>query len=101
MAAYSISVTIDETSIQVKPDTLSMTTNDDVSWTGTNARKFSIVFEDEAVFGRREIAHDQAGRPQRTTHKGRHKYSVVASDSGLVLDPVIIVGDPPTGPTPP
>jgi len=101
MATHRISVTVGDTSIQVNPDTLTMTSVDEVHWAGTNARKFTIVFDHEGVFGRRELEHAIATTPQRARAKGRYKYTVVSNDQpNLKLDPVIIVGDPPTGPTP-
>jgi hypothetical protein len=101
MPTHQILVTVEKDSIRVSPETLTMTLIDDVQWAGTNARKFSIVFDDEGVFGRREMDHSIATARQRARLKGRFKYTVVsAEDRALKLDPVIIVGDPPTGPHP-
>jgi hypothetical protein len=101
MATHKISVTVGDTSIKVEPDTLKMTSADEVHWAGTNPRKFSIVFDNEGVFGRRELDHAVATTRQRARTKGRFKYTVVSSEKPAVkLDPVIIIGDPPTGPTP-
>jgi hypothetical protein len=98
MARYTIHVTVDDASIQVDPETLVMTSADDVQWAGTNARRFSIAFEDEAAFGSRELEHAIATTPQRARRRGRFKYSVIsADDRNVVLDPIVIVGDPPTG----
>ncbi len=99
MASHTISVTVDTASIQVKPTTLEMTTADEVKWAGTNPRKFSIVFDHEGVFGRHELEHAIASRGQRPRAKGRFKYSVVSEENpGLMLDPEVVVGDPPSGP---
>jgi hypothetical protein len=101
MATHKVSVTVDAKSIRVEPDTLTMTSADDVHWAGTNARKFSLVFEHEGVFGRRDLDHAMATTRQRARIKGRFKYTVVSlDDGGVQLDPVIIVTDPPTGPNP-
>ena len=101
MATHKISVTVEKGSIVVEPDTLTMTSEDDVHWGGTNARAFSIVFDDDQAFGKRELRHAEATTRQRARAKGRFKYSVVsAEDPGVTLDPIIIVGDPPTGPHP-
>ena len=99
MPTHRIQVTVENDKISVTPDSLSMTTADEVQWAGTNPKKFSIVFDDEAVFGQRELGHSLATARQKARRKGRFKYSVVSEDDpGLVLDPVIIVGDPPTDP---
>jgi hypothetical protein len=101
MATHRISVTVDDASIRVTPETLTMTSDDEVHWAGTNPRRFSIVFEKESPFETRELAHDQAASKRRARSKGRFKYVVVsADDPGLRLDPVIIVDDPPSGPHP-
>lgn len=101
MPTHRIAVTVDASTIRVEPDSLAMTIQDEVHWKGTNPRRFSIVFDDEGVFGKKELAHDEAGKQQRARIKGRFKYTVVsADDPGLMLDPVIIIGDPPTIPDP-
>ena len=101
MASYKISVTVGEDQIQVSPETLTMTSVDDVQWAGSNDRAFSIVFDDERAFGRRELEHSVARAANRARAKGRFKYTVVAADDpNLKLDPIIIVGDPPTSPRP-
>ena len=101
MATHRISVTVDADSIRVDPDTLTMTSADEVQWAGTNPRKFSLVFEQEGAFGRRELDHDSATTGQKARTQGRFKYTVVSmEDRSVQLDPVIIVTDPPTGPNP-
>ena len=102
MATHRISVTVEKDRIQVAPDPLAMSSSDDVQWTGTNARAFSIVFDDEKAFGRLELDHATARGPNRARSKGRFKYTVVSGDDPKVkLDPIIIVGDPPTTPPTP
>lgn len=97
MAVHKISVSVDARSIRVTPDPLSMSDKDDVHWAGTGPRKFSIVFDDARVFGKRELSHSEATSQQRPKVKGSFKYTVVAADDpGLVLDPEIIIGDPPS-----
>jgi len=98
MKSHKISVTVDNAAIRVEPDPLVMTSDDEVQWAGTTARKFSIVFESGSPFAERELAHALATTTRRPRSKGRFKYTVVsAEDSSLKLDPVIIVEDPPTG----
>ena len=101
MPTHKISVTVEKDSIRVEPEMLTMTSLDEIHWAGTTARKFSIVFDHEGVFGRRELEHSIATTKQRPRVKGRFKYTVVsAEDRAVKLDPVIIVEDPPTGTKP-
>ena len=101
MATHKISVTVEKDTIQVTPDPLIMTSADEVHWSGTNARRFSVVFDAASPFEEREFAHARATAKQRPRARGRFKYSVVSEeDTRLRLDPVIIVEEPPTGPTP-
>jgi hypothetical protein len=98
MSSHTISVTVDAGVIQVTPETLVMTTQDEVKWTGTNARGFSIEFDGEGPFGGRRLAHAAATTRQTPRNKGRFKYTVVSDENpGLRLDPVIVVDPPPTG----
>src|SRR5262245_11001400 len=73
MRTHTITVTVDQGSIQVDPDELTMFANDEVQWAGTNARKFSIRFGAKSPFGRLELAHDVATAKQRPTVKGEFK----------------------------
>ena len=101
MATHKISVTVDADSIRVDPDTLRMTSADEVHWAGTNSRKFKLVFEQDGVFGRRELDHASATTRQKPRARGRFKYTVVSMENRDVqLDPDIIVEEPPTGPHP-
>jgi len=101
MAAHDIAVTVNADSIHVEPDTLVMTSNDEVRWATSNAREFSIEFESPAAFGQNTLTHAVARTHQRPRAKGRFKYTVISSENpSLRLDPVIIVGDPPTKPNP-
>jgi len=97
MRTHTITVTVDQGSIQVEPDELTMFSNDEVQWAGTNARKFSIRFGGKSPFGASELAHNVATTKQRPTVKGEFKYSIVsADDPSVVLDPIIIVEEPPS-----
>src|SRR5260221_14532525 len=97
MKSHRISVTVGTDSIKVDPDTLVMTSQDEVQWAATNSRDFSIVFDDHPLFGQRELSPAVAKSRQRPRVKGRFKYTVIASDDeNLQLDPVIIIEDPPT-----
>ena len=79
MSSHTISVTVSQGSIVVQPDTLQMTTKDDVRWAGKNAKKFSIEFEGDGPFGNRRLAHAAATATQKPRVKGRFKYSVVSA----------------------
>lgn len=97
MKSHTISVTVDNNSIRVDPDTLVMTTSDEAKWAGTNDRQFSIEFENDGPFGNRRLAHAQATTGRQAGVRGRFKYSVVSEENpSLRLDPVIIVDPPPT-----
>lgn len=101
MNTHKISVTVERDAIQVVPETLTMTSEDEVHWGGTNARRFSIVFDGAGPFDRAQLSHDDAATRQRPRAKGRFKYTVISTEDPRVrLDPVVIVGDPPTGPNP-
>jgi plastocyanin len=99
MKTYSILVTVDDTAIRVEPDTLTMTSADEVRWAGTTSRKFSIAFDGASPFESSLLSHDLATSTQRPRVKGRFKYSVIsAENASLHLDPIIIIEDPPTTP---
>jgi len=101
MATHKIVVTVEKDSIRVVPETLMMTSMDEVHWAGANSSGFSIVFDSDKAFGMREMGHAMAKAPKRARAKGRFKYTVVsAEDRNVTLDPVIVVGDPPTTPNP-
>jgi|SRR6185369_13580904 len=98
MRTHTISVTVEESSIRVEPDSLVMSLQDEVQWAGRNGRKFSIEFDGEGPFGNRQLAHAVATTGQKPRAKGRFKYSVISDETpALRLDPVIIVDPPPTG----
>lgn len=96
---HRVSVTVENDRIQVDPDTLTMKSNDEVYWSGTNPRGFSIEFEGTGPFAQRELKHEEATKGRHKPRiKGHHKYTVVSADNpGLKLDPVIIIEEPPTG----
>jgi hypothetical protein len=97
MADKKISVTVDADRITVTPDTLIMTSQDDVHWHGEGPRKFSIEFDDDPGFGK-TLGHEKATRKQRPSKKGRFKYTVISDENvNLKLDPIIIVEEPKTG----
>ena len=100
MRTHKISVTVENDRIQVTPDPLVMFKTDEAHWAGTNARKFSIEFDGDGPFGSRTLAHAVATGKHKPTAKGRFKYTVVSDEnSGLRLDPIIIVDEPPSGQT--
>lgn len=97
MRTHTISVTIDANGIRVDPDTLVMTSEDEVRWNGTNAKRFSIQFEAASPFAERKLDHDVANTKRRPQSKGRFKYTVVSvEDPAIQLDPIIIVDEPDT-----
>ena len=98
MASHTITVTVESSKIQVVPETLTMSAADVVQWAGTNPRAFSIEFDGAGPFESAQLPHATARSAQRPKTKGRFKYTVVSGENpGLRRDPVIIVGDPPTG----
>ena len=101
MKTHRVSVTVEKDSIRVDPETLTMTSKDEIHWAGSNARKFSIVFDQASPFEHRELSHDLATAKRTPRTKGRFKYTVVSAENpGLKLDPIIIVEEPPTKGTP-
>jgi hypothetical protein len=97
MKTHKISVTVDPQGIRVEPDPLVMTSMDEVHWAGTNARKFSIVFDGQGPLASRELPHSVATSKHKPRLRGRFKYTVVSEENpGLKLDPVIIVDEPPS-----
>jgi hypothetical protein len=47
------------------------------------------------------LTHDTATTKQKPKRTGRYKYTVISVENpALVLDPIIIVEEPPTGPAP-
>ncbi len=97
MKTHSISVTVEKDSIQVTPDTLVMNSLEEVQWSGRTARTFKIVFDGAGPFASRELAHAAGSSRQRPRARGRFKYSVVSDeDPSVMLDPIIIVEEPPT-----
>lgn len=97
MKTHTVSVTIGRDSITVQPDPLIMTTDDEVQWSGKDAKKFSIEFEGKGPFGSSKLAHAVATSRQRPRTLGQFKYSVISDENpNLILDPGIIVDPPPT-----
>jgi hypothetical protein len=97
MRSHTISVTVSAGSISVEPESLVMTMDDDVRWTGGNAKRFSIEFEGSGPFANSRLAFGAATAALRPRVKGRFKYSVISDDDpGLTLDPIIIIDPPPT-----
>ena len=98
MATHTITVNVGSSTIEVVPETLTMSAVDVVQWAGTNARAFSIEFDGASPFESAQLPYATARSAQRPKTKGRFKYTVVSGeDPKLRLDPVIIVGNPPTG----
>src|SRR5262245_55949847 len=101
MPTHQISVTVDGNAIRVSPDSLAMTSADQVHWRGTNSRAFSIRFETDGPFGAQHLPHSRATTLQKPTKRGRFKYTVISDENpSVILDPEIIIHDPPTTPGP-
>ena len=97
----TILVTVEENAIQVSPEVMDMTNLDPVSFRSTNGRGFSIAFDGSGPFAGRVLEFGEATSTRLPVRNGRFKYSVISDENpGLILDPVIIVEDPPTGPNP-
>jgi len=98
MATHRISVTMGTNSIRVEPDSLVMTMADEVHWAGTGSQAFTISFLGDGPFAKRALSHAEASAKQAPRLRGRFKYSVTSVENPqVVLDPEIIVEDPPTG----
>ena len=97
MKSYTVAVTIGPSSIVVEPDSLVMTTKDEVQWAGRNGKGFSIEFDGNGPFASRMLAHAVATTRQQPRTKGRFKYTVISDENpALRLDPEVIVDPPPT-----
>ena len=95
--SHQVAVTVEEQAIRVVPETLVMTSLDEVHWLGSNSKKFTIEFEGLGPFTDRRLSHDMATSKRRPQRTGRYKYTVVSVENpALVLDPVVIVEEPPT-----
>ena len=58
-------------------------------------------FDGSGPFTSRSLNHDAATRAQRPKQLGRFKYTVrLESDPSVMLDPDVIVGEPPSDPNP-
>ena len=98
---HKVAVTVEAAAIRVVPETLLMTSNDEVHWVGSNANKFTIEFDSTGPFADRRLTHDMATTKQKPKRTGRYKYTVISVENpALVLDPVVIVEEPPTRPPP-
>ncbi len=101
MRTHTVSVTVGQSSITVRPETQVMTTDDEIQWASGNGRRFSIEFDGPGPFASSRLAHSAASSKQRPRSQGRFKYSVVSEENpALRLDPEIIVDPPPTGEQP-
>jgi hypothetical protein len=98
---HQVAVTVEAKAIRVAPETLIMTALDEVHWVGSNANQFTIEFEGIGPFADRRLTHDMATTKRQPKRTGRYKYTVIAVDNpAIVLDPVVIVEEPPTGEAP-
>ena len=98
---HQVAVTVEPNAIRVVPETLVMTSDDEVHWAGSNSSKFTIEFDGTGPFADRRLTHDMATTKRQPKRTGRYKYTVISVENpALVLDPVVIVEEPPTGPAP-
>jgi len=101
MKKHKVSVVVEGRAIRVSPDPLHMTSEDELQWSCSTPHRFTVEFDGAGPFASRKLGHDAAGTPQRPRSKGRFKYTVaLESDPTVMLDPEVIVGDPPTKPQP-
>ena len=101
MNTHRILVTVDKSGIKVAPETLVMTTQDEVHWGCKTSHRFSIEFDGATPFAAAKLTHDTANTKQRPKKQGRFKYTVaLESDPSVRLDPVVVVDPPPTHPEP-
>jgi hypothetical protein len=98
---HRVAVTVEAKAIRVVPETLVMTSHDEVHWVDSNLKKFTIEFEGLGPFADRRLTHEMATTKRQPERTGRYKYTVISVENpALVLDPIIIVEEPPTGPAP-
>jgi hypothetical protein len=101
MNTHRISVTVDKAGIKVTPETLVMTSLDEVHWGCGTSHRFLIEFDGATPFANAKLGHDAANTKQRPRNHGRFKYTVILeSDPTVRLDPAIIVEPPPSKPGP-
>jgi len=95
--SHTIFVTVEDNSIRVSPETLEMTTRDEVRFVATNGRRFLIEFDGQGPFERSVLAYTMATQRLRPVAKGHYKYTIVSeANPSNRLDPVIIVMCPPS-----
>jgi len=101
MNTHRISVSVDKSGIKVAPETLVMTSQDEVHWGCNTAHRFSIEFDGATPFAAAKLNHDTANTKQCPKKQGRFKYTVaLESDPTVRLDPIIVVDPPPSKPGP-
>jgi hypothetical protein len=94
---HQVAVTVEAHAIRVKIETLVMTSDDD-AWparTRRNSRSSSTAQAHSPT----APTHDAAKRRQKP-RTGRKVHGDLGREPALVLDPIIIVEEPPTGPAP-
>ena len=101
MNTHKVSVTVDKAGIKVAPETLIMTSADEVHWACATSQRFTIEFDGPSPFASAKLGHDSANSKQRPRNNGRFKYTVaLESDPSVRLDPIIVVDPPPSKPGP-
>lgn len=97
VVGHTIFVTVEDTSIRVVPETITMNKRDHLRFVATNGRGFSIMFDNLGPFGSQRLSFDVAKGRLNPLEKGQFKYTVISDENpSLILDPVIIIEDPPT-----
>lgn len=101
MKRHKVSVSVEGRTIRVSPDPLKMTSEDEIHWACESPQRITVEFDGAGPFATKKLGHDTAAAPQKPRARGRFKYTVaLESDSTVMLDPEVIVGDPPSKPGP-
>lgn len=101
MKRHKVSVVVEGRGIRVSPDSLTMTSDDELHWDCSSAHRFTVEFDGTGPFANAKLGHDSATTPQKPRSRGRFKYTVaLESDPSVQLDPEVVVTEPPskTGP---
>ena len=76
MKRHKVSVVVEGREVRVSPDSLTMTSEDEIHWGGEGSLRFTVEFDGAGPFANRVLGHDEANSPKRPTRTGRFKYTV-------------------------